>query len=443
MPAKTFLSQECLNVRSLLNDTLRNEYGFDGSRDFFDECTIRLNYIAGVIEGLNEFEEQDLANFGYELNELCKLICRIERSSLGEYSWPFVEELKQIAEKICTEKTLSADQTPPKFYVLADGGLDAYRIYPEAKKPSSGKRLLLTIVFPKTLKHFVLLHSILGHEVGHAVYRCSKRQAEINVKVLQQLMNGGVFASPDATVDHLYSTTAPAQIQDQLAKLNNAGFTKAEFFTRVANWPAWLEEILCDLFGLITFGPAFVAAQTELLYALDPSGLVLGPRHPPVSWRVNLIVRMADILKMNSPPSVGHPIHAATKKLWDLIGGSVKTGAWFNVFTDGQLTNAFQALRAIVQPFAPCEFPAPNNDVLGKLLQKLESRVPPIGFELNEKGEPECQSVDFRHIILAGWLAAISGKLEFAAINHLCEHAIMQQRAIELFKAFQNKPKAA
>jgi len=38
MAAKEFLLQECANVKELLAQTLRNEYGPEGSRDFFEEC---------------------------------------------------------------------------------------------------------------------------------------------------------------------------------------------------------------------------------------------------------------------------------------------------------------------------------------------------------------------------------------------------------------------
>ena len=35
MSPKAFLLQECKNVSALLNQTLRHEYGMDGSQDFF------------------------------------------------------------------------------------------------------------------------------------------------------------------------------------------------------------------------------------------------------------------------------------------------------------------------------------------------------------------------------------------------------------------------
>ena len=197
MTPKAFLLQECKNVAILLDQTLRQEYGLDGSQDFYYECATRLKFIEGQIAAAADADT--LGQWGSELNDLSKLICRIERSSLGEYSWPFVEQLKRMANAICIEN--SASGKPSKIYVLADGGLDSYSMFPEPKRPSHRNRLLLTVVFPKSLKHFVLLHSILGHELGHAIWRCSKHEHAIKKDVLAKFVSvPGVFESAAATL---------------------------------------------------------------------------------------------------------------------------------------------------------------------------------------------------------------------------------------------------
>jgi len=201
MTPQEFLLQECENVAALLEQTLRLEYGLDGSQEFYDECDTRLRFIRGQIS--SSTNPVTLEQWGFELNDLSKLICRIERSSLGEYSWPFVEELKKMADAICIEN--SASGKPSKIYVLADGGLDAYCIHYEPKRPSHRNRLLLTIVFPKTLKHFVLLHPILGHELGHAIWRCSKHEYVIRRDVLSKFAGvPGVFVDIHATLAHIF-----------------------------------------------------------------------------------------------------------------------------------------------------------------------------------------------------------------------------------------------
>lgn len=135
---KDFLLLECDGVKRVLHETLRYDYGGDGSRDFFEECEIRLDFIRNEIEQTDVSDHLALQNGGALLIELSDLISRIERSSLDEYSWPFVEELKEIALAICTEATIKNPHTPPKVHVLSDGGLDKYAIYAEPKRPSAG-----------------------------------------------------------------------------------------------------------------------------------------------------------------------------------------------------------------------------------------------------------------------------------------------------------------
>lgn len=433
MSAKAFLLQECTNVKGLLAQTLRYEYGVDGSRDFFEECSTRLEFIAGELAGTSDTDLVALTNCGRQLNELASLICRIERSSLGEYSWPFVEELKKIATAICTEATLLGGNTPPKVYVFADGGLDTYAIYPETKRPSASKRLILTIVFPKSLKHFVLLHPILGHEVGHAIWRCSKHQSVLDSQVISKLKDAaGLFASPAATASHLFSAAAPTEAKEFLRTLALHGVDQTNIFDW-ADWDAWIEEILCDLIGLTTFGPGFVAALCELLYGLVPSGVGFGTQHPPVAWRVNLILRGATLLGYDALPAAPHPLRQPLERFWHQLAAVRAQDPWFDIFTQGQLQGALTAIQSLLAQYQPSPYPMPAFGTVQDLLNKLMNQVPPVGFSIDSTGVPVCNAVDFRHIIYAGWIASRQDSpMEFDLVNRLCQHAIMQQGAIDM-----------
>lgn len=48
-------------------------------------------------------------------------------------------------------------------------------------------------------------------------------------------------------------------MQKQVAFLNADGIVEKEFFSKYASLPAWLEEILCDLLGLLIFGLVILA----------------------------------------------------------------------------------------------------------------------------------------------------------------------------------------
>lgn len=429
MTPQAFLLQECKNVAALLDQTLRHEYGLDGSQDFYDECVTRLKFIEGQIS--TAADPNALEQWGFELNDLSKLICRIERSSLGEYSWPFVEQLKRMANAVCIEN--SASGNPSKIYVLADGGLDAYSIFPEPKRPSHRNRLLLTVVFPKSLKHFVLLHSILGHELGHAIWRCSKHEHAIRKDVLAKFLGvPGVFADTASTLAHIYSAAAPAEVKAQLPIMAAHGVDQTNFF-QWANWESWVEEILCDLVGLVTFGPSFVAAQCHLLPSINPNTHGFGPNHPSPAWRINLILRGAAILGFDALPSQPHPIRVKLQEFWTKMHASRAAVPWADVLTDAQLTDALDGLSALMQQHSPAGYTHPTPAAVSDLVHSLESGVPPVGFSLTPEGMPACEHRDFRDILYAGWITSVQQNApSFEVVNRLCEHAIMQQAAIDI-----------
>jgi hypothetical protein len=74
----------------------------------------------------------------------------------------------------------------------------------------------------------------------------------------------------------------------------------------------------------------------------------------------------------------------------------------------------------------------------------VNRQVPPCGSDLSGSADPVNRNVDFRHILLAGWLgaeklAAVSDdakqNLSFLQLNKLCEMGLLQQRAIDLHNA--------
>lgn len=429
MSSKAFLLDECENVKDLLEKTLRHDYGLDSSQPFFDECSARLQLLTEQLNATDAADVTMLGALGRFLSELAQLICRIERSSLGEYSWPFVHELKKIATAICRENTLASPDTPPHVYVFADGGLASYAIYTEQRRPTAAKERLLTIVFPKSLKNFVLLHTILGHELGHAILQCSKHQRELIDKVLTHLVRaGGALENPAATAKHLYSASAPKEFRDLLAV--HANLTEATIFS-VLDWSAWIEEILCDLIGLVTFGPGFLAAQARLLYSVNPAGTSFGPKHPPVVWRFNMIRTCASILGYDTLPPAASPILADVEAFWKYVDQFKNSDPWCDVLPAAQLQDAITGVRTLLDAHPPSSYSAVPEGCLESLLAKLIDLVPPVGSELGDDDKPLNTHVDFRHIIYAGWIATQNERaIPFKRINQLCEHAIMQQHAI-------------
>lgn len=430
---KQFLLLECESVKSVLQETLRHEYGADGSRQFFEECEVRLEFIRQEINGLNDADHLGLESNAALLNELSNLIARIDRSSIGEYSWPFVEDLKRIADAICTENTLTNPKTPPKVHVLSDGGLDKYAIYPEQKRPSGGRRRILTIVFPRSLKHFVLLHPILGHELGHAIWRGSEHEGAVKTIVQRNLRdNNAIFKTEADATAWLYSPNAPKEVRDVLDRYKASGVNQGNFF-KWASLHAWIEEITCDLIGIVTFGPSFVAAHCQLLYSLVSSGAGFGKSHPPVSCRTNMILAASRLLGYDQLQLGDKELNEDIQRFWAEITAQKRADPWFEMFTDGELLGALTDIKNLFHPFAPAEYEAPTPDLMQRLLAQVNRQIPPLDFCIEPDGKPVCRDMDFRHILYAGWIASRRpNAVPFLYMNRLCEHAIMQLGAIKI-----------
>jgi hypothetical protein len=432
---KNFLEQEKSNLAAVLDETLRFKYGSDGSKDFFEECRARIEFVSAELNKTSDTDNVNLQKIAGLLLELSGLLSRIERSSVSEYSWPFVEELKRIAVAICTEATLTNSSSPPKIHVLSDGGLDKYQIFTEANRPSSAGRRILTIVVPRTLKHFVLLHSILGHEIGHAMWQCSKHQKELRDIVNRHLFgSAGIFANPAATASWIYSSTAPPLVRSALSNLAPHGINQNTFF-KWASWQAWAEEILCDFIGVLTFGPTFVAAESNLLYSIDPSGTSLGQKHPPVACRINYLLTAAKLRGIDFEAFSDPSVSSTVKSFWTIQKAKYQADTWFSVFTDAQIKSVADEIAALLGTLPPALYSVPTESDLKHLLEQLVATIPPTGFQIESSGDMNFWAIDFRHVLYSGWIASVTVPgISFEQINRLCEHGIMQQRAIDIAK---------
>jgi hypothetical protein len=136
-----FLREQVGNVERALNETLRYDYGPEQGREYYKECADRLGEIqraasATPAPGLRTI--QDLHN---ELQQLSLWILLIERSHLGEFSWPFADELKGMATALLSEKNLKGDLVKPLIHVVAEG--DGYQMPTRRKQPWQAARGLL------------------------------------------------------------------------------------------------------------------------------------------------------------------------------------------------------------------------------------------------------------------------------------------------------------
>src|SRR5947209_1274794 len=116
-----FLTGEYENVRLALAETLRHDYGPEQSSPYFDECSSRLGRVKQAIDACLTTDVKKISSLIDDLADVSYWIALIERSRLGEFSWPFAEDVRVIAEATFGEKHLNGTTLSPIVHVITEG----------------------------------------------------------------------------------------------------------------------------------------------------------------------------------------------------------------------------------------------------------------------------------------------------------------------------------
>jgi hypothetical protein len=418
-----FLNEASESIHRALSETLRYDYGPAQSKDYFEECTARLKDLDRARPAIDPGNQQQIADHLRELLRLERWISLIERSHLGEFSWPFAEELSSVAMQLLTENDANGPLRPI-IHIIAEG--QGYQIVYERQVPAAGSRRRFGIVaFPRSLKHHVLLHTIFGHELGHAALYASEAGRILKADVVPALRRTGSFATEAAANAWLTSRFGQGGF-----KLNNLAFT------------SWLVELICDLFGLLLFGPAFFAAHRTILRPRYPTGYEFSSTHPPYAVRHKLLVRAMNLLNWHLP-IIDAAQHANINRAEnDLLNFILEDGydPWAAVFDDAQLQDAIAGIRKVFTTLGPVGYAQSEPDTLVAQVRRLMHRLPPILANIDSRNRVNLVRADFAHSLLAGWiywmgrpyLTPKNKRLTFWQINRLCDQALLQEQAIAI-----------
>jgi hypothetical protein len=440
MNPKQFLLEECANIDLVLGEMLSRDYLAGGAADFHRELTQRLEILRRMIAPIGASDPDPISLFSGEVSQLAELAHRIERSHAGEFSWPFAEELRALTDPLCQED-LRTPGREPIIRILAEGGLAAYRIHLEDDLSRiQFDRRIFTIVFPRTLKHHVLSHAIFGHEIGHAAWSIPRLRSRLSKEVSQRMFSAGPLSSVTNARYWLSNNNAPQEVREVIAQY---GWRPEDLDQIVLT--SWHEEILCDLFGLLTFGPAFLAAHQALLSTVDPHGFSFGDYHPPYVTRRAMLRQAVEFLGWHkNPEGSDGPLGGALDRFWNAQLDDARTVGWADVVDLSQLTPAIQGLQNILSDVKGVLFTYPPAIDLNHVLFMLEAGIPPCGADLTGAEVPQLRDINFRTILFSGWVrwycepAAVDMTAHdprFSRINRLCERGMLQQRAINLVTA--------
>jgi hypothetical protein len=226
-----FLHQEFDNVQRALDDTLRYDYGPERSRLYYDECAARLSRIKDSLSKIKPTAFQTIRDRLDELSALAMWISLIERSRLGEFSWPFGDQLQAIATALLPQTNLAGTKSSPIVHIIAEG--DGYQILDERQVPSTSVKNEFTVIaFPRPLKHHVLLHIIFGHELGHSALLTTGPGGAglvLQSDVMNQLAAAGPMTSPAAMTAWIGGVGAPPEIKKELQRYSKDAGSDFQF----------------------------------------------------------------------------------------------------------------------------------------------------------------------------------------------------------------------
>lgn len=423
-----FLKEEFTSVQSALEESLRHEYAPDLSGSYFKELKQRLAAIERQIEfiartGLNAIEAVSV-----QLRDLAHRISLIERSHLGEFSWPFAQTIRDIGTRFH-----DGDGHLPIVHVMAEGA--EYKIVHEHVS-TFRQRAMPVVAFPRQFKHHVLLHALFGHELGHMALRATESGRENHDRVLPA-MAATHLQSPQVLTSWLRSAPAPGEISSLLTEDPSYKFNDVS----VENW---IVELTADLFGLVLFGPAFIAAHRVLLaprfsnpYRFDLNGAT----HPPLAVRRKMLIRAATCLGWDRPTlNEGTAAGAAEQAFLDFILED-SYHAWADIFSNEQLTMALEGVRHVCRKCAAHTFNPIAKSSLSPLINRFTRATPPVREFVRKDGNIQIKPLTDSQILYLGWLYWLGRRhlnsrreLTFLHVNRLCDLAMLQHRAISLMR---------
>ena len=428
-----FLTEEFENTQRALHETLSHDYG-PGQRDeYYTECERRLQAVRADIAGLTNKNRPGLKNAAAELSQVAHAIALVERSRLGEFSWPFADELREAASSLLTETTVDDTKVPPIVHVISEP--TGYKIRTEPRLRHATSRFV-TIHFPRQLKHHVLLHALFGHELGHAAINIPEPK-ELLKAAAHALSSAGPMSSAAAMTKWIQDSSAPAEVRNELSRYKLKHRNDFQFSTNA--YLRWHLEFVCDLFGLSCFGPSFLAAHRVYLSKPFPYLFNLeSPTHPAYACRHRMLVQAMRLLgwdKSCTTAADGN-IHDAEESFLDFVRDDPYV-AWAKLFEDSQIESALKAINSLFVAHPKLTYQPIERETLIALVTNLTQGVPPILVPISEDGTPSLNRLTLGRILFAGWTrwlgrTVLSSKmtLSFFEINRLCDQALIQQAAI-------------
>jgi len=309
----------------------------------------------------------------------------------------------------------NAYQTLPqkiKGQIVGQGAADDEDIPPLAK--------LGFILFPQIERNSIFQHVLIGHEIAHSFF-------DENSSSLLDLTSDINYIIKE--IDNYIGA------QGNESDVENAGEVETTIFSMFYDYfRKGIMEIFCDLFALKLFGFGMIMASYDYCLASQSLNEFQG-LHPPWRYRLRVLLKYLDINKFRDSFStnaismdhfhVKHQefLHVVLKKLNDrlsemenittnnedvvLINSNIASKMAYSII-DRRLDDIMQSVD---NHMLNCCFTSDlydDTELILKLCCRIYEDIVPNEVESRlESDWTGGESIDFRHIILAGWIYKI------------------------------------
>lgn len=440
-------------ARDRCSSLLTLDYPSSAPQNLARTLAASFGFLAKAVEALlvkaawdegDEISTEDLSLIRYTDRAICQLaetLRSVEAASTDRLPREVVPAFERLARELVPHVTVMLRPQWTYNYtftlsdmraILAEYLGELIDLMPEIELESdvlsSMRDPFHIVAFPQLEQDNILLHCLLGHELGHLLvdkFLTEERTRRFSESVLKE-----VHALAEERMKPWGDGVPLLAAQMRVDLINNILQEVLRYWRRA------LEELLSDLVGAIMFGPAALFSTFEMAWQ---SGYDVCPSqhnnyYPP--WRLRLRTVLGAVTSLGAFFPVSHSNfgkHSALERAaklnghWEAIVGVAECAD--DVYALGK--NPFAALAYRDLPawleegkkylLLECGMAKrhrqlkPSNllSVLSVLIERLDSGIPPNAIE---KTLDDRTRVRLVHIINAAWYAKLS-RLEVAVVD--------------------------
>ena len=268
-------------------------------------CILLENACKSIFKSIDWQNKNTKAREGFNVLQMTDFIVKsigshinyIDEAQTQKLPWSFIQPVQKLAKALLPDvQIMLSPQWEYNYTIITTNLFDIYTNYLSKfvnYVPGTDLENILAplgksfhiIYFPSIERNNILLHCIMGHEIGHLVskkYFTDKRN-----QILLQSIRDKVAAIVEKKIKEMSQTKGFPSL---LIPAITQQMTQSEMERTTKMWEKGLEEILSDIQGCFLFGPAILFSTLEIALQ-DLDGLDKAPDgnnnfYPP--WRMRL-----------------------------------------------------------------------------------------------------------------------------------------------------------